>query len=123
MRRVLLGVVAFAVLLLVVVAPGLGFTTGEPDRTDEPTRITDYVASFDVDADGTMRVTEVVTVDFPSYPSRRGIFRFLDHRDDNAPGLRATLRFDGAAGSAMPELREEGQPPPEAGTRPAPAAT
>lgn len=92
MRRVLLGVVAFALLLLVVVAPGLGFAPGEPDRTDEPTRITDYVASFDVGADGTMRVTEVLTVDFPSYPSRRGIFRFFDHRDDNAPGLRRVPR-------------------------------
>lgn len=92
MRRVLLGVLAFVVLLLVVLGPGLGFASGEQDRTDEPTRITDYVASFDVAADATMRVTEVLTVDFPSYPSRRGIFRFFDHHDDNAPGLRRVPR-------------------------------
>jgi signal transduction histidine kinase len=43
--------------------------------------------------------------------------------DDNAPGLRATLRFDRAAGTAMPDLREEGHLPAEAGTRAASAAT
>ncbi|MEI7057106.1 DUF2207 domain-containing protein [Nocardioides sp. CCNWLW239] len=53
----------------------------------EPTTITDYRAEFDVGEDGSMEVTETITVDFPAEGSH-GIFRFFDSADPNAPKLR-----------------------------------
>ncbi len=56
------------------------------DETPEFARITDYRATFDVDADGTMRAHETLTVDLPL--GRHGIFRFFDIADANSPHVR-----------------------------------
>ena len=103
MKRVRLGWLAFVALLFTIVVPGLGTTDqGSSAAGEDPTRIAKYVASFDISEDGTMRVREVLTVAFPSSPSRHGIFRYFDHLDTNAPGLRRvphdlTITRDGAA--------------------------
>ncbi len=104
MKRVLTGVLAFCVLMVVVLAPGLGIEFGDDQGAEnEPTRITTYAASFEVSADATMRVTEVITVSFPDSPARRGIFRFFDRRDPNAPGLRREPRDIGVTRDGAPE--------------------
>ncbi len=94
MKRVLMGLLAFAALLLAIAAPGLSYNTGGQQATpaEEPTRITRYDALFVVGADASMRVSETITVRFPTDPARRGIFRFFDRLDQTAPGLRRDPR-------------------------------
>lgn len=90
MRRVWGTVLALAVLALAVVFPALvwdiDFTGADPEP--EPTSISDYRARFVVSDAGQMQATEEVTVSFPSWPGRHGIFRFFDRADPNAPRLR-----------------------------------
>ena len=103
MKRLILTLLAMCVLLLVVAVPAITWNWGTADESEsEPTRIVEYLADFDVAADGTMAVRESITVLFPSSPSRHGIFRFFDRADDNAPYLRrdprdVTVRMDGEA--------------------------
>lgn len=80
------GVLVLAMLVLWPLAAAQLWPSGDADVV-EGTTITDYRGSFVVGEDGTMSVTETITVDFPD-SSSRGIFRFFDSRDPNAPGLR-----------------------------------
>lgn len=72
------------VLALIVLLGGMDLGTGATSESD-PARITDYRADFRVDDDGVLHARETITVDFPIYPARHGIFRFFDRRDPNAP--------------------------------------
>lgn len=77
----------YAVLLLLL--GGLVFIGGmaflpEGDSHD-PATIAMYDADFVVDEGGDLHATETLTVRFPDFPARHGIFRFFDHRDPNAP--------------------------------------
>src|SRR6478672_10489979 len=79
---------SFLGALIVVLAmfwPAFNFFS-TTDETPEFARITDYRATFDVDADGTMRAHETLTVDLPL--GRHGIFRFFDIADANSPHVR-----------------------------------
>ncbi|MDQ4109678.1 MAG: DUF2207 domain-containing protein [Actinomycetota bacterium] len=85
-RGYLVGALVLAMLVLwPLAAAQLWPSSG--DEVAEDTTITDYRGDFVVDANGTMSVTETVTVDFPD-SSSQGIFRFFDSRDPNAPALR-----------------------------------
>ena len=73
------------VVVLAMFWPAFNFFS-TTDETPEFARITDYRAAFDVDADGTMRAHETLTVDLPL--GRHGIFRFFDIADANSPHVR-----------------------------------
>lgn len=90
MKRHVPGYVAGVLVLAMLVLWPLAAAQLWPSAADDPvegTTITDYRGDFVVDDDGTMSVTETITVDFPDSNSH-GIFRFFDSRDPNAPGLR-----------------------------------
>ncbi|MER7556445.1 DUF2207 domain-containing protein [Nocardioides sp. NPDC126508] len=84
-RGYVIGGLALAALVLWPLAADRQTSAGD-EATEGPT-ITDYRGSFVVDDEGTMSVTETLTVEFPD-STRHGIFRFFDSRDPNAPGLR-----------------------------------
>jgi len=92
-----IGLVAIAFLLCI---PAAFYGKGTVTPTFEDTKITNYVADFDIANNGDMDVTETITVDFPVY-GKHGIFRFWDIVDDNAPHARRTpenisVTMDGA---------------------------
>ena len=92
MKRVLGTALGLVVVVLVVLIPAAFYdvSTGGDDVA-EPTTITRYFADFDIAGDGSMAVTETLTVDFP-IGGRHGIFRFWDVADPNAPSLRREPR-------------------------------
>jgi uncharacterized membrane protein YgcG len=78
--------IGVAVLAALLSIPALFFGDGEPTANYEDTTITSYVADFDLEADGDLKVVETITVDFPVW-GKHGIFRFwdrIDPNDDNA---------------------------------------
>ena len=89
MKRLALTLLALGVLVVAVCVPAMAWNLNFPSEEEpEPTRIVGYAATYDVATDGSMAVREDITVQFPSYPTRHGIFRFFDRADDNAPRLR-----------------------------------
>lgn len=87
MRRVVTVVVGLLVAvgaMFIPVIAGAGDDSGSP--TTETARITDYTADFRVGADGRLRATETLDVDFPV--SKHGIFRFFDVVDPADPHVR-----------------------------------
>ena len=66
--------IAVVVLCLWVFVPMLDLTPVDTDFVSEPTSITNYDADFTVDDDGDLRAVERVTVNFPQYEYRHGIF-------------------------------------------------
>ncbi len=88
MGRIVAYVVGLALLVAGVCFPALFWNTGEIDESvSEETTITDYVAEFDLAADGDLDVVERLTVDFP-FSGKRGIFRLFDRVDPAAPNAR-----------------------------------
>lgn len=78
--------IGVAILGALLSIPALFFGDGEVTPNYEDTTITSYVADFDLDSDGDLKVVETLTVDFPVY-GKHGIFRFWDRvdvNDDNA---------------------------------------
>lgn len=86
-KRVVGAVIGLAVVVLVLLLPAFIWDVSIADESVEETSISQYVADFDVAADGSMAVTETLTVDFP-FSGKHGIFRFFDVADENAPTLR-----------------------------------
>ncbi len=78
MKRLALAIVGSLGVIALMFIPALGFSSGA-DTTPEYATITDYKATFDVDADGTLSAHETLTVDLPF--GRHGIFRFFDVAD------------------------------------------
>jgi hypothetical protein len=76
----LLVALAVVILLLLVPAALYGFNDDGAGE-EELTSISDYVATFDVDARGDLDAVETLTVHFPV--GRHGIFRFFDRTDPN----------------------------------------
>ena len=85
MKRLGASFLGALVVVLAMFWPAVNFFS-TTDETPEFARITDYRATFDVDADGTMRAHETLTVDLPL--GRHGIFRFFDIADANSPHVR-----------------------------------
>ena len=85
MKRMGASFLGALVVVLAMFWPALNFFS-TTDETPEFARITDYRATFDVDADGTLRAHETLTVDLPL--GRHGIFRFFDIADPNSPHVR-----------------------------------
>ncbi len=54
-------------------------------ETDETARITNYAATMDLSADGTLRTEEAISVDLP--PAKHGIFRIFDTADPRRNGV------------------------------------
>ena len=79
MKRLAATVLGLLVLAAVVACGAIDFSSG--GDASETSRIDDYVADFALGSDGTLRVTEDLTVSFPV--PRHGIFRFFDTRDPN----------------------------------------
>ena len=103
MKRVVWTTIGLGIVVLLVLIPAamFGYSDGG-EETYEPTRITRYLADFDVAADGEMTVTETLTVDFP-IGGRHGIFRFWDVVDPNATTLRREPRDVSVALDGQPE--------------------
>ncbi len=81
--------VAILLGLLVLTAIGLFYplaTSSGDSSATEPTTITNYTAEYNIDDDGAMTATEVITVNFPI--PRRGIFQFWDVADPTNPNVR-----------------------------------
>jgi hypothetical protein len=78
MRKLVAGLFGLVVLAVIVGIGGINFPSS--DTAGETSSITDYVADFEVAADGDLKVVETLTVNFPV--SRHGIFRFFDTRDN-----------------------------------------
>lgn len=81
------GLLATLVLVLIVGYPAWRFDKSTANPGTDETTITEYVADFDVAANGDLDVTETLTVNFP-YSGKHGIFRFFDAVDDSAPYAR-----------------------------------
>lgn len=88
MRRLIGLSLGVLVAVLAVLAPALFFNSGGADSESDPTTITKYRADFTVSDEGRLTAIERITVDFPSYPSRHGIFRYFDIADPSAPHKR-----------------------------------
>lgn len=91
-RRVVLAwLLRFVVLVAVVVtwkvAP-LSVLTRQADDAE----IESYDASYDLDADGSLLVTETVVVDLPA--GKRGIFRVFDTADPRRPDVTHPVRVE-----------------------------
>src|SRR3954454_15203648 len=84
MRKVVAGFLGLVVLAVIVGIGGIAFPKSATGG--ETSRITDYLADFDVHPNGDVDVVETLNVDFPI--SRHGIFRFFDTRDPNDPHNR-----------------------------------
>ncbi len=76
MKRVLVRIVLLLALAVAMTVPL--WNTGSDSSSGESTSITDYKADFTVSAKGQLSAVETITVDFPSYVSKHGIFRFFD---------------------------------------------
>lgn len=102
MKRLVGTAIGLAVVVVVLLVPAALFDVSSSGSSEtEETTIRHYVADFLVDADGSMDVTETLTVDFP-YSGKHGIFRFWDVSDPNAPQARripedVTVTLDGQA--------------------------
>ncbi|WP_310530359.1 DUF2207 domain-containing protein [Nocardioides sp.] len=114
MKRLVATLIAFGLLSLAIAFPALLWDRSGAQEVDEPTSISSYLADFTLDADGDLRVVETITVEFPAYGDRHGIFRFWDRFDPNAPRLRrephdVTVLRDGASEPFELETRERGR--------------
>lgn len=122
MKRLVSSLVGLGVLLLVLFAPAAcapsepGDEPAPADATagSEPTTITSYVADFDLAEDGDLEVVETLIVDFPSAPSRHGIFRFWDRLDQTNPDVRRVVEdvevtLDGDDVQVEMEKRDRGR--------------
>ncbi|MFL6159855.1 MAG: DUF2207 domain-containing protein [Marmoricola sp.] len=69
------------IVLIGAIAFGAVNTDGSGDGSSETSTITSYYADFDVAANGDLRATEKLTVNFPDF--KHGIFRFFDTQDPN----------------------------------------
>jgi Predicted membrane protein (DUF2207) C-terminal domain/Predicted membrane protein (DUF2207) N-terminal domain len=88
MKRLVVTLLAFGVLALAIAFPVLTWGRSSAEVTYEPTSISYYLADFTLQENGDLRVIETITVEFPLYGDRHGIFRFWDRYDANAPLLR-----------------------------------
>jgi hypothetical protein len=86
MKRVIVILVSFGVLIGVFFANALFWNIGGEDENTETSRITDYNADFVVDKDGDIHVTETLTLD--GLFTKHGIFRFFDRTDATSPSTR-----------------------------------
>ena len=89
MKRLVGTAIGLGLIALLLCIPAVFYGKGTVEPSFETTTITNYVADFDIAANGDMDVTETITVDFPSY-GKHGIFRFWDIVDDNSPNARRT---------------------------------
>ncbi len=116
MKRLVGTAIGLGLIALLLCIPAFFYGKGTVTPTFEDTTITNYVADFDVAANGDLDVTETITVDFPGY-GKHGIFRFWDIVDDNTPHARPYAR--GHLGHPRRQRRavraELGGPPPPAG--------
>lgn len=88
MVRWVVRLVGLGILLTAVTLPGLlGSVGSDVAPAYEETTISKYVASFEVDDQGDLTVTERLTVSFP-FNGKHGIFRFWDLQDPNDTGVR-----------------------------------
>lgn len=96
MKKALGYLVAFVVLVGILLVPafvvwhGNQATAASAATGDdpEPTTITRYDATFDLASDGDLAVEERLTVSFPDYTERHGIFRFWDRYDSSDAHVR-----------------------------------
>ncbi|MGI9155272.1 MAG: DUF2207 domain-containing protein [Marmoricola sp.] len=85
MRRVGGALIGLAAVVLMMFFPALA-TGSSADTSPEFARISDYNATFDVDAKGTLHATETLKVNLPV--GKHGIFRFFDIADPNDSHVR-----------------------------------
>lgn len=88
MVRWVVRLVGLGILLAAVTLPGaIGSVGSDIAPAYEETTISKYVASFDLDDQGDLTVTERLTVSFP-FSGKHGIFRFWDLQDPNDTSAR-----------------------------------
>ncbi|MGB9011687.1 MAG: DUF2207 domain-containing protein, partial [Aeromicrobium sp.] len=91
MARIVLRAVAFLIAAAVVTMPVLvGLVPTGGSTGPDPVSITDYDATFTIDANGSLEATERLTATFPF--GRHGIFRYWDLRDPSDDHVRLTPR-------------------------------
>ena len=83
MKRVVGTAIGLGVIAFLLCIPAFFYGKGTVTPTFEETTITNYVADFDIAANGDLDVTETITVDFPGY-GKHGIFRCLLYTSDAA---------------------------------------
>ena len=116
MKRIVLLVISLGLLGLGIFIPAFSWADNSVEAatavssgdSSDPTTITDYKADFDLADDGDLSVVETLTVAFPTFPERHGIFRFWD-RVDNTPSTPAascrTSRSPSTAGPSTTRCR------------------
>lgn len=114
MKRLVVTLLALGLVAFGIVTPALLWNSGSGQAEYEPTSISSYLADFTVEDDGDLRVVETITVEFPAYGDRHGIFRFWDRHDANAPRLRrepldVSVLRDGSFEEFEMESRERGR--------------
>lgn len=114
MKRLVVTLLALGLVAFGIVTPALLWNSGSGQAEYEPTSISSYLADFTLEDDGDLRVVETITVEFPAYGDRHGIFRFWDRHDANAPRLRrepldVSVLRDGSFEEFEMESRERGR--------------
>ncbi|MFT4286115.1 DUF2207 domain-containing protein [Nocardioides sp.] len=109
MTRILVYLAGIAAIGAVFCLPALFFDISGVDGDGyEPTSISRYDASFVMNDDGDITVTEDIDVDV-STSDRHGIYRFFDRLDDNAPHARRTPEGISVTRDGQPEPYETGR--------------
>lgn len=89
MKRAVVILISFGILIGALCANALFWNTGDDAGSDtETSTITNYKADFVLDDDGDIHVTETLTLD--GLFTKHGIFRFFDRSDPTAPSTRRT---------------------------------
>ena len=110
MKKVVGYVLAIGVLFGILLLPAFVLWLGNQATAasaatgdvPEPTTITSYDARFDLARDGDLAVTERLTVLFPAYTARHGIFRFWDRYDVSDPYVRRVVEDVGVTLDGRP---------------------
>lgn len=99
MKRLIATVAGLSVVILLLLAPALFWSSGDDATTDTDFTIAAYRATMDISTEGDLTVDEVLDIDF-SVLGKHGIFRFWDRADPSAPHARrnpqhVTVTMDG----------------------------
>ncbi|NQU36079.1 MAG: DUF2207 domain-containing protein, partial [Actinobacteria bacterium] len=102
-KKALIFVVVLLLTLGGLLYPLVG-GSGSASSTTDPATITNYSAEYNVNDDGTMTTTEVLTVNFPV--QRRGIFQFWDVDNPSDPRGRYIPKIESVTRDGLPEAYE-----------------
>jgi uncharacterized membrane protein YgcG len=88
---------------LLTLTPGMA--NAFEDGSGDPTTITNYEATYNIQSDGTLNVDETLQTDVTT-PDRHGIFQFFDITDPSNPNVRYVPTIDSVTRDGVAEHSE-----------------